>query len=92
MPKSIKTAPPQQASLQEMWGKKKERNKTNVEPITEPELESDVDQAEDLKGIVLIKRNIYAFVHLIPIADSVKRKQPITSMICTLLNAVACAP
>ncbi len=57
MPKSMKAAPPQQANLQEMWGRKREP-KTKVEPKIEPKIESnamDVDSGEEQKGVFLIR-------------------------------------
>jgi hypothetical protein len=64
MPKSTKVAPPQQASLQEMWGKKKE---PKVEPKVELKTESDameVEQVKELKGTLLIEKPIHVFIHL----------------------------
>jgi hypothetical protein len=54
MPKSTKAAPPQQASLQELWGKKK-AVKTNIEPKAEPKVESeamDIDLLQEQTGMM----------------------------------------
>ena len=53
MPKSTKAAPPQQASLQELWGKKKVV-KTKIEPKVEPKFEleaMDIDVPQELTGM-----------------------------------------
>lgn len=42
MPKSTKVVPPQQASLQEIWGKKNTGN-TKIEPKLEPKLEPKIE-------------------------------------------------
>ncbi len=81
MPKSTKVAPPQQASLQEMWGKKKE-------PKVELKTESDameVEQVKELKGTLLIEKHFHVFVHLTLSAESFKRKEP-ASIICMLFR------
>ena len=47
MPKSIKASPPQQSSLQEMWGKKKApKVEPKVEPKLEPKLEHDAMEVD----------------------------------------------
>jgi len=56
MPKSSKAAPPQQANLSEMWGKKNVPKTVapKVEPKLEPKLELDamqVDVPAEKKGI-----------------------------------------
>lgn len=54
MPKSTKAAPPQQASLQELWGKKKVV-KTMMEPMAEPKIESEtmvVDSLQEQTGMM----------------------------------------
>jgi DNA ligase-1 len=54
MPKSTKAAPPQQASLQDIWGKKKV-DKTTTDPKAEPKIESeamDVDLLQEQTGIM----------------------------------------
>jgi len=53
MPNSTKVPPPQQASLQEIWGKKKETK------VVAPKAESDameVDTPEEVKGPISIFR------------------------------------
>ena len=85
MPKSTKVAPPQQASLQEMWGKKKE---PKVEPKVELKTESDameVEQVKELKGTFLIEKPFHVFIHLFLSAESFKRKES-ASIICMLFR------
>jgi DNA ligase-1 len=54
MPKSTKAAPPQQASLQEIWGKKNVVE-TKLEPKAEPKIEleaMDVDSLQNQTGMM----------------------------------------
>src|SRR5260221_9655714 len=54
MPKSTKAAPPQQTSLQELWGKNK-LVKAKMEPKAEPKIESeamDVDLLQEETGMM----------------------------------------
>lgn len=65
MPKSTKTAPPQQASLQEIWGKKKAPKPVASE--TKPNIKSDamdVDTHEDSKGWTLFMKRESLAYHL----------------------------
>jgi DNA ligase-1 len=49
MPKSVKPAPPQQSSLAEMWGGKKQPKNTPADAPNAPDTQMDVDPEEPPK-------------------------------------------
>lgn len=55
MPKSAKPAPPQQASLKELWGKKRDKSTAAAPPKKEEEA-MDVDVKQEVQGNCLSTR------------------------------------
>jgi len=85
MPKSTKAAPPQQASLQELWGKKKVV-KTKMECIAEPKIEleaMDIDLQQEQTGMLNTIR-MQCFLFISCIGETAKRREP-TPPSCTFL-------
>lgn len=56
MPKSAKPAPPQQASLKELWGKKRDKS-TAAAPPKKEEDAMDVDIKQEAQGNIIHTRS-----------------------------------
>jgi hypothetical protein len=88
MPKSTKAAPPQQASLQEIWGKKKK----TIEPKAEPKIDSramDIDSLQEQTGMMKTIRMLRVLLSVGQMRLSNARNQLLQAVrSCQCMNGV----
>jgi DNA ligase-1 len=86
MPKSTKAAPPQQASLQEMWGKKKEPKVASKPEPDAMEVDVLVDKVEpDIESSSSVTAETSAVK-----AESSKRKESVAEVSSMFLSLYVC--